>query len=60
MIADQRPMVADVSLFEVNDAPTYWYVYSIPCLKPNKNALSFYSCLNQIQETSKNLHELVS
>ena len=24
------PMVADVSLFVVADAPTNWYVYSIP------------------------------
>ena len=30
MIADRRPMVADLSLFEVANAPTNWYVYSIP------------------------------
>ena len=30
MIADWRRMVTDVSLFEVADVPTNWYVYSIP------------------------------
>ena len=29
MIADWRPRVCDVSLFEIADAPMNWYIYLI-------------------------------
>ena len=45
MIADWRPRVCDVSLFEIADAPMNWYIYLISEVFDGEILLKYFSTL---------------